>query len=176
MFQIRSVYGLLLMSLGRFFSAPHLDNWALQSGRVCLIGDFTHAIHPTGGQGAVMALEDAETLAITLAGYATPPATCHKPYGSRWITLGFASNGHDHDHVAKGLDFTSEIGNLRKSAPHFYEQAAKERLMWTMSKWTGPEAGVQWCTSTTLRVCGLPLWIDEVASIKVFCRIRCSIC
>ncbi|KNB18331.1 hypothetical protein FOXG_22191 [Fusarium oxysporum f. sp. lycopersici 4287] len=36
------------------------------AGRVIVIGDAAHAIPPTGGQGAAMAFEDAETLSYVL--------------------------------------------------------------------------------------------------------------
>lgn len=41
------------------------DSWA--EGRVCLVGDAAHALHPISGMGASMALEDAWVLARELA-------------------------------------------------------------------------------------------------------------
>jgi hypothetical protein len=46
--------------------------------------------------------------------------------------------------VAKVLDFTTKNGTLRKSNPHFYEQAAKEWLIWAAFKFMGSERGAQW--------------------------------
>lgn len=125
----------------RFFSAPSLDSWISQSRRVFLIGESAHAIPPTGGQGAAMALEDAETLA-----YALPEASLPLPDGRRRSVSKIAAawNEHRHARVAKVIDFTTKSGTLRKSSPHFYEQAAKEWLMWAMFKWTGPQAGMRW--------------------------------
>lgn len=125
----------------RFFSAPSLDSWVSQSSRVLLIGDSAHAIPPTGGQGVAIALEDAETLAYTLAEASLPLPNGQQPSLSK---LTGAWNEHRHARVAKVMDFTTKNGTLRKSSPHFYEQAAKEWLMWATFKWAGPEAGTRW--------------------------------
>ena len=93
-----------------------------------------------------MALEDAETLAYTLAeGLTPPPSNSGKATGDAQRSAVIAAwNTHRHARVAKVMDFTSKNGSLRKSSPHFYEQAAKEWVLWAMFKWTGPELGVQW--------------------------------
>ncbi|KAK6527226.1 hypothetical protein TWF281_010415 [Arthrobotrys megalospora] len=45
-----------------------------EKARMIMIGDAAHAMPPSGGQGAAMAFEDAETLAYTLAaGFASNP-------------------------------------------------------------------------------------------------------
>ena len=113
-----------------------------KSNKFFLIGDSAHAIPPTGGQGAEMALEDAETLAITLAESTVvpppspnpPPAPSSQPLNTRLAHLTSAWNVHRQARVAKVIDFTSKKGTLRKSSPHFYEQAAKEWVMWAMFK------------------------------------------
>lgn len=88
-----------------------------------------------------MALEDAETLAYTIAEALVPlPNGDPAPLS----TLTARWNSHRQARVAKVIDFTSKNGTLRKSSPHFYEQAAKEWLMWAMFKWAEPEAGMQW--------------------------------
>lgn len=93
-----------------------------------------------------MALEDAETLAYTLAEslIPPPPKNAKSTYNSHLISLATAWNTHRQSRVKKVLDFTTKNGTLRKSSPHFYEQAAKEWVMWAMFKWTGPEGGVHW--------------------------------
>ena len=45
---------------------PDLPHWG-ENG-IVLIGDATHALSPTTGQGASQALEDAQTLSLLLAG------------------------------------------------------------------------------------------------------------
>ncbi|KAK4960871.1 hypothetical protein LTR66_012825 [Elasticomyces elasticus] len=116
-----------------FFSVPHLSDWSSKIYRVILIGDATQAIPPTGGQGAAMALEDAETLVYVLAEVFADDNAKQVPsaqdqrlayYMRRW-------DEHRHARIAKVLDFTTKNGTLRKSSPHFYEQAAKEWLIWT---------------------------------------------
>jgi 2-polyprenyl-6-methoxyphenol hydroxylase-like FAD-dependent oxidoreductase len=90
-----------------------------------------------------MALEDAETLAYTIAEALVPLPSGEVP-DWRLMTLSAKWNAHRHERVAKVIAFTTKNGTLRKSSPHFYEQAAKEWLVWAMFKWVGPEAGMQW--------------------------------
>ncbi|KZL63740.1 kynurenine 3-monooxygenase [Colletotrichum tofieldiae] len=52
------------MNVWPFFMLPALERWASEKGRVLVLGDAAHAIPPTTGQGASMALEDAATLAL----------------------------------------------------------------------------------------------------------------
>lgn len=46
------------------YDLPHVPHWS--RGRVVTVGDAVHAISPSAGQGASLALEDAITLAISL--------------------------------------------------------------------------------------------------------------
>nr|OQO02067.1 hypothetical protein B0A51_18637 [Rachicladosporium sp. CCFEE 5018] len=128
------------LSLWPFFSAPTLDSRVAKSARVILIGDSAHAIPPTGGQGAAMALEDAETLSYALA----------MIYGVRSVSKPDHEEDVEadrilvHERVAKVLVFTSKNGKLRKSSPHLFEHIAEEWLMWAAFKWMGSEGGAQW--------------------------------
>ncbi|OHE93253.1 kynurenine 3-monooxygenase [Colletotrichum orchidophilum] len=56
------------MNVWPFFMLPALERWASRGGvgRVLVLGDAAHAIPPTTGQGASMALEDAAALALVL--------------------------------------------------------------------------------------------------------------
>lgn len=45
---------------------PHLPTFHTPSGRVVLIGDAAHAMPPDSGQGASLALEDSQTIALLL--------------------------------------------------------------------------------------------------------------
>ncbi|KAF6805601.1 kynurenine 3-monooxygenase [Colletotrichum sojae] len=49
-----------------FYMLPALERWASPAGKVVVLGDAAHAIPPTTGQGASMALEDAASLALIL--------------------------------------------------------------------------------------------------------------
>ncbi|KAK6428560.1 hypothetical protein LTR95_015294 [Oleoguttula sp. CCFEE 5521] len=134
------------LSLWPFFSAPTLDSWVSKSARVILIGDSAHAIPPTGGQGAAMALEDAETLSYALAMIYGARSVSKPEHGEDVDVNRILAQWNDHRHarVAKVLDFTSKNGKLRKSSPHLFEHIAKEWLMWAAFKWMGPEGGAQW--------------------------------
>lgn len=54
------------MNVWPFYMLPALERWASPKGRVLVLGDAAHAIPPTTGQGASMALEDAASLALIL--------------------------------------------------------------------------------------------------------------
>jgi 2-polyprenyl-6-methoxyphenol hydroxylase-like FAD-dependent oxidoreductase len=123
-----------------------MEKWFAPSNRVLLIGDAAHAIPPTGGQGAAMALEDAETLAYALAEIHGPDRksrTVEEQHAklSQCIT---GWNAHRHERIAKVMQFTTKNGDMRKSTEHYYEQAAKEWLMWASFKWMGQEGGARW--------------------------------
>ncbi|KAJ4251031.1 hypothetical protein NW762_011681 [Fusarium torreyae] len=128
-----------------FFSVPTLQNWKSTAQRVVVIGDAAHAIPPTGGQGAAMAFEDAETLSYVL-GRLHNLHLAH-PEGSHELFAGDTLEKwqrHRQDRIVKVLDFTSKNGTLRKSSPHAYEQAAKEWIIWAAFKLMGAEAGAKW--------------------------------
>lgn len=61
----------------------HADRWASGGGRVLLVGDAAHAIHPISGQGATLALEDAYALAEELARTPDRPARAVEPFVDR---------------------------------------------------------------------------------------------
>ena len=51
---------------------------------------------------------------------------------------------HREERIAKVTDFTTKNSTLRKSSSNFYEQAAKEFVIWAALKWVGPEGGASW--------------------------------
>jgi hypothetical protein len=90
---------------------------------------------------APMALEDAKTLAYVLTRLYAPDFSSTK---SAPASLMHAWNSHRQRRIAKVMDFTTKNGDLRKSSPHFYEQAAKEWIIWAVFKWAGPDGGAGW--------------------------------
>ncbi|KAK9235883.1 hypothetical protein V1525DRAFT_434239 [Lipomyces kononenkoae] len=122
-----------------FFSVPHLHSWSSPNKRIFVIGDAAHAIPPTGGQGAAMAFEDAETLAYVLARVLASDFNANhlSDIVSKW-------EHHRIDRIVKVVNFTTKNGDLRKSSPHYYEQAAKEWIIWATFKFMGPEGGAHW--------------------------------
>ena len=83
---------------------PRLDSWVSQHDRVIIIGDAAHAIPPSGGQGAVMAFEDAETLAYALS----KPVEGRPEMLQKWQT-------HRLERVDRITEFTARSGNSRKT-------------------------------------------------------------
>ncbi|KAF2105103.1 salicylate hydroxylase [Rhizodiscina lignyota] len=125
-----------------FYSVPHMEKFSSPKARVIVIGDSAHAIPPTGGQGAAMALEDASTLAYTLAHSYFPDF--QRQYLPQLLE---AWEKHRMPRLHQVVDFTTKNGNLRKSSPHYLEQAAKEWVLWTALKMSGETGGAQWMYS-----------------------------
>ena len=89
-----------------------------------------------------MAFEDAKTLAYVLSRVFAldfKVETLPKIFAQWQI--------HRNARIAKVIDFTTKNGSLRKSSPHFYEQAAKEWIVWAVFKFMGPEGGAEWMYS-----------------------------
>jgi 2-polyprenyl-6-methoxyphenol hydroxylase-like FAD-dependent oxidoreductase len=61
----RLIYDTEIIGLWPTFTTPLLPTW--EKDGCVLVGDAAHALQPSSGQGASMALEDAETLALLLA-------------------------------------------------------------------------------------------------------------
>ncbi|KAI9801674.1 MAG: hypothetical protein M1833_002356 [Piccolia ochrophora] len=126
-----------------FYTVPQLDSYLSASQRVVLIGDAAHAFPPTGGQGAAMAFEDAETLALTLgrakSESASASASAEPGVGAlrTWET-------HRRARVADVLAFTTKTGEARRASKGPWEQWVKEWAMWAFFWWKGPEGGARW--------------------------------
>jgi len=119
-----------------YFTVPTLKTYLSPKHRVILIGDAAHAIPPTGGQGAAMAFEDAQTLAYALARTATPRKLSQRIL-HKWQT-------HRQARIEKVHVFTSRGGDLRKEAPSMLEKTIKEWGLWAAFKWWGPTGGLRW--------------------------------
>lgn len=125
-----------------FYSVPHMEHFSSPKGRVIVLGDSAHAIPPTGGQGAAMALEDAEALGYTIA------HACYPDFDAKSLPqLIQAWEKHRMPRLQKVIDFTTKNGSLRRSSPHVWEQAAKEWVIWAAFKLRGEEAGAEWMYS-----------------------------
>jgi 2-polyprenyl-6-methoxyphenol hydroxylase-like FAD-dependent oxidoreductase len=62
------------------YTTPELPHWS-KDGRVVLVGDAAHALQPSSGQGACLALEDAETLALMIRHFLSLPQIDHGDVG-----------------------------------------------------------------------------------------------
>ncbi|KAJ2895684.1 putative kynurenine 3-monooxygenase protein [Zalerion maritima] len=67
-----------------YYKLPLLPSWGSEKGKVVLMGDAAHAIPPTTGQGAGMAVEDGVTLGEIIAASLGPQATVKWADGFRW--------------------------------------------------------------------------------------------
>ena len=121
------------------FEVPTLSSYVSpKHHRVILVGDAAHAIPPTGGQGAAMALEDAQTLSYALARCVTPGVGLpHADLLSRWEAQRLAR--------MRDVDaFTRRGGASRKDSGSWIRTKVKEWGLWAMFSWAGPTGGLQW--------------------------------
>lgn len=103
---VRSILGAGSSALGAWplFDMPKLEQW--HTSRVCLVGDAAHAVSPSTGQGASLAIEDAAVL-----------ARCLRTAGSSQAA--FAQFEHERkDRAERVRTFGRQIGN-RKSPSAF---------------------------------------------------------
>jgi 2-polyprenyl-6-methoxyphenol hydroxylase-like FAD-dependent oxidoreductase len=92
---------------------------------------------PQAGQGAAMALEDAETLAYTLerARFATDSDSARLL--CRW-------ERHRQARLAHVRAFTDRNGRLRSPERVWAMQLAKEWVMWCLFRWVVTVEGMRW--------------------------------
>ena len=101
------------ISIWPYYSIPKVPRWTSAGGRVVLVGDAAHAIPPTAGQGACQAFEDALTLAVLLAGLASPALL------AKGLQLW---EGMRKERIEKVAILTMQLGNNR------LPQAEREKL------------------------------------------------
>jgi 2-polyprenyl-6-methoxyphenol hydroxylase-like FAD-dependent oxidoreductase len=94
-----------------------LEQYASPGGPAIIIGDAAHAITPLGGQGAVMAFEDAETLAYTMA--RLDFVQNRSKLLKTWTT-------HRQKRVEKVRGFTRANASLRDPGHGYIRQSLKE--------------------------------------------------
>lgn len=123
-----------------FYSVPRLSSWTSPSKRVILIGDAAHGMPPTGGQGAAMAFEDAETLSTVLS-HAFMISTCDD---DRLESLLQKWENHRLSRLDAVLAFTSKGGAVRKATSSWIEQSIKEWIIWLVFKFKGAKGGMEW--------------------------------
>jgi 2-polyprenyl-6-methoxyphenol hydroxylase-like FAD-dependent oxidoreductase len=105
------------LSIWPYYSVPQHKTWMSESLRVILLGDAAHAIPPTAGQGACMAVEDGFTLGLLWSKLSTQ---IDWEKALEWWQLTRQTR------VAKTLVLTQQMGMLR--LPYLErERLARER-------------------------------------------------
>ncbi|KAF2102821.1 salicylate hydroxylase [Rhizodiscina lignyota] len=126
---------------------PDIPKWFSPSGRVIFIGDAAHAMPPTGGQGAAMAFEDAETLSHVIR-YINRAAKMYdalmrKSPKTMAELLDLWCN-HRKERVSRVQNFTSRSGKVMTSPPGYLQRVVKEWYVWAGLNWTGRTLGAEW--------------------------------
>ena len=133
-----------------YYSVPQFKKWYSEANKVILLGDAAHAIPPTGGQGACMAIEDGYTLALLLSKLsAKVPLSKALNWWQIWRQ----------ERIEKVLELTKQLGNLRLPA------VERERLAMLSNKKQEDllrDAGgeLHWLYSATLKE-EVISWIEE---------------
>ena len=100
-----------------------------------MIGDGAHAMTPQAGQGAAMALEDAESLGYTFA---------RPNFNTDYFRLLRIWEKHRQGRLTAVKDFTNKNGRLRCPESTWIAQYLKEWLMWTIFKFAGGRSSMDW--------------------------------
>ena len=100
-----------------------------------MIGDGAHAMTPQAGQGAAMALEDAESLGYTFA---------RNNFSIDYFRLLHTWEKHRQERLKAVKDFTNKNGRLRCPESTWIAQYLKEWFMWAVFHLTGSKSGMTW--------------------------------
>ncbi|KPI45752.1 6-hydroxynicotinate 3-monooxygenase [Cyphellophora attinorum] len=115
-----------------FFIAPPMPRWRSSSDRVIILGDAAHAMIPTGGLGASLALEDAECLSQTIRSW-TDAKLDRQALHSRMEKW----EAHRRERLALVQDFTNKNRWMRAAGGTWAFQYLKEWFMWAFFKFVG---------------------------------------
>ncbi|KIM93896.1 hypothetical protein OIDMADRAFT_136925 [Oidiodendron maius Zn] len=124
-----------MLNIWPFYVVPTLSRWRSSNSRVIVIGDAAHGITPTGGIGAAVGLEDADSLAYVLSKI---------KQGCDLNSLLYTWELHRIQRVAQVVQYTAESTKLRRPGESFIRQWIKEWVLWAKLKYTGPQAGREW--------------------------------
>ena len=89
-----------------YYTLPRLNKWTTFDNKVIIIGDAQHAIPPTGGQGACMAIEDAYTLGLLLSTTTVVDFSEAISWWQEWRSK----------RIDRVLTLTTQLGDLRLPA------------------------------------------------------------
>lgn len=129
------------LSIWPHFQLSGLDWWTSESCRIICIGDSVHAMPPSGGQGAAMALEDAASLARVFAKVLDSDSEDFTADFQEEVSLW---EERRQDRCAHIQAFATKSGNMRRSTPSRAQQIVKESFMWAALMIRGKTSGFEW--------------------------------
>lgn len=129
------------LSIWPHFNLSGLEWWTTESCRIICIGDSVHAMPPSGGQGAAMALEDAASLARVFGKILDLESGDFAADFREEVSLW---EQRRQDRCAHIQAFTAKSGNMRRSTPSHAQQIVKESLMWAALMLRGKTSGFEW--------------------------------
>ncbi|KAJ9633585.1 hypothetical protein H2204_006791 [Knufia peltigerae] len=129
-----------------FYVAPPLSSWSSASNRALILGDAAHAMIPTGGLGASLALEDTECLALALSSIIGKGFT-----DKRLGRVLDAWEAHRKVRLKLIQDFTDRNRRMRQPGGSPIAQVIKEWVLWAALRFvpSGRIAGPIYSYDTT---------------------------
>jgi 2-polyprenyl-6-methoxyphenol hydroxylase-like FAD-dependent oxidoreductase len=130
-----------------------MPRWRSSSDRVVILGDAAHALIPTGGLGASLALEDAECLSHAIRSWADAK------FGRLALRFRMETwEAHRRERLALVQEFTNRNRQLRAPGGTWLLQYLKEWFMWAFFKLVGSggQAAPIYCYDTEVFARSLP--------------------
>lgn len=115
---------------------PHLPRYAVDSGRVVVIGDAAHAMPPESGQGASLALEDAQAIALLLKHFLATEGEKEALVSAAEAFAGLRKERSDQ------ILIEGKRRGERKKTLSWFEEFVRDWVMWFLGFL--PESGQDW--------------------------------
>ncbi|KAI0594481.1 kynurenine 3-monooxygenase [Biscogniauxia sp. FL1348] len=139
------------MGFWAFYGLPPLSSWLSESKRIILVGDLSHAIPPTVGQGANQAIEDVCALASLLSKL-SPEAPLDKA-AALW-------QSYRQERIQNILELTHQMN--AKRLPESEKAKLPPGAIWTDSSLTRGEGGeLRWLYDSNMPD-EVEKWVQEL--------------
>lgn len=136
-----------------YYTLPRIKRWSTADNLIIIIGDAQHAIPPTGGQGACMAIEDAYTLGVLLTSPVVFDLSETLSWWQDWRSM----------RIDRVLTLTTQLGVLRLPAAE-REKLARTSGVGATDLVRNAGKDMQWLYGADLEK-DLMAWIDRHAKI-----------